>query len=105
MRKILKKITFVDFAKKNIESDKIRDHCHLTGKYRSPAHGICNINVIQQQSNFIPFSFHSFSDYDCIMFFNRLIDLIKDKVNFETIPKTNEKYISVTYGCIRFIAT
>ena len=27
----------------------------------------------------------------------------KDKVYFEIIPKTNEEYISVTYGCIRFI--
>ena len=26
-----------------------------------------------------------------------------DKVKFEIIPKTNEEYISVTYGCIRFI--
>ena len=26
-----------------------------------------------------------------------------DKVDFEIIPKTNEEYISVTYGCIRFV--
>ena len=26
------------FCEKNIESDKVRDHCHLTGKYRGPAH-------------------------------------------------------------------
>ena len=25
-----------------------------------------------------------------------------DKVIFDIIPKTNEEYISVTYGCIRF---
>ena len=29
--------------------------------------------------------------------------LIKnDKVKFDIIPKTNEEYISVNYGCIRF---
>ena len=28
---------------------------------------------------------------------------MKDKVDLEIIPKTNEEYISVTYGCIRFI--
>ena len=27
----------------------------------------------------------------------------KDKVDFEIIPKTNEEYISITCGCIRFI--
>ena len=39
------------------------------------------------------------------MFFKKLVDLKKDKVKFEIIPKTNEEYIklSVRYGCIRFI--
>ena len=91
------------FCEKNFESDKIRDHCHLTGKYRGRAHNTCNINVTQKQSNFIPFIFHNFSNYDCHMFFKKLVDKKKDKVDFEIIPKTNEEYRSVTYGCIRFI--
>ena len=91
------------FCEKYIESDKVRDHCHLTGKYRGPSHSECNINVTQKQSNFIPFIFHNFSNYDCHMFFKKLDDKKKDKVDFEIIPKTNEEYISVTYGCIRFI--
>ena len=91
------------FCEKFIESTKIRDHCHLTGKYRGPAHSKCNINVTQKQSNFIPFIFHNFSNYECHMFFKKMVDKKKDKVDFEIIPKTNEKYISVTYGCIRFI--
>ena len=37
------------------------------------------------------------------MFFKKLVDLKKDKVKFKIIPKTNEKYIAVKYGCIRFI--
>ena len=37
------------------------------------------------------------------MFFKTLVDKRKDKVDFEVIPKTNDEYISVTYGCIRFI--
>ena len=29
-----------------IEGDvKVRDHCHITGKYRVSTHGDCNINV------------------------------------------------------------
>ena len=91
------------FCENNIESDKVRDHCHLTGKYRGPAHNVCNINVKQKDGNFIPFAFHNFSNYDSHMFLKRLVDLKKDKVKFEIIPKTNEEYISVRYGCIRFI--
>ena len=91
------------FWEKTIESDKVRDHCHLTGKYRGPAHNTCKINVKQKDSNFIPFAFHNFSNYDCHMFFKRLVNLKKDKVKLKIIPKTNEEYITVKYGCIRFI--
>ena len=56
------------FCEKEILSDKVRDHCHLTGNYRGPAHSKCNINVTQKQSNFIPFIFHNFSNYDCHIF-------------------------------------
>ena len=37
------------------------------------------------------------------MFFKKLLDKNSDKVKFDIILKTNEEYISVTYGCIRFI--
>ena len=37
------------------------------------------------------------------MFFKRLVDLKKDKVKVKIIPKTNEEYIAVKYGCIRII--
>ena len=91
------------FCEKNNESDKLRDHCHLTGKYRGPAHSICNIIVSQDQSNLIPFIFHNFSNNDCHMFFKKLVDKKNDKVKIKIIPKTDEEHISVTYGCIIFL--
>ena len=97
------KKNFRRFCEKNIETDKIRDHYHLTGKYRGPAYNTCNIKVTHQQSNFIPFFCHNFSNYDCHMFFKRLFDLKNVKIIYKIIPKTNEEYISVIYVCIRFI--
>ena len=85
----------------NIDN-KVRDHCHLTGKYRGPAHSQCNINVTLIQSNFTAFKFQNFSNYDCHMFFKKLVDKKNDRVKFDIIPKTDEEFISVTYGCIRF---
>ena len=61
MKKIIETIIFADFVKKN-ESNKVEDDCHLTWRYRGPAHSICNVNVTQKQSNFIPFLFHNFSN-------------------------------------------
>ena len=75
----------------------------VIGKYRSPAHNTCNFIVTQKQSNFLPFAFHNFSNYDCHLFFKKLVDKKKDKVKFDSIPNKNEEYISVTYGCIRYI--
>ena len=61
------------FCEKEKISDKVRDHCHLTGNYGGPAHSKCNTNVTQDKSNFIPFIFHTFSNYDCHMFFKKLV--------------------------------
>ena len=46
---------------------------------------------------------NNFSNYDCHMVFKKLVHKKNDKVKFDIIPKTIEEYISVTYGCIRFI--
>ena len=60
------------FCEKEIIGEKVRDHCHLTGKYTGPAHSKCNINVTQDQSNFILLIFHNFSNYDPSKSFNVL---------------------------------
>ena len=81
------------FCEKQLISDKNRDHCHLTGKYRGLAHNTCNINVTQKQSNFILFVFHSFSNYDCHLLFKKLVDKRNDKVNI----KIRRKQMKNTY--------
>ena len=62
------------FSEKTIESDKVRDHCLSTGRYQGPAHRKCKINLTQKQSIFILFIFHKISNYDCHMFFRKLVD-------------------------------
>ena len=81
------------FCEKNIESDRVRDHCHLTGKYGGPALSKCNIKVTQEQSSFVPFKFNIFSNNDCHLLFKKLVDERNDKVKLVIIPKTNEEYI------------
>ena len=57
------------FCEKGINSNKVRDQCHVEGLIRGPAHQICNISVAQKQSNFNPFGFHNFGKYDCHLLF------------------------------------
>ena len=49
--------------KKYNEKDiRVRDHCHITGKYRGSSHQYCNINF--QLTDKIPVIFHSLRGYD-----------------------------------------
>ena len=42
---------------------KVRDHCHYTGKFRGAAHSICNLNYKVPKE--IPVKIHNGSTYDC----------------------------------------
>ena len=59
--------------------NKVRDHCHETGKYRGPACKICNLR--HKQQNFIPVIFHTAlamtSTYYTVNSSNRI--MIKEK--------------------------
>ena len=41
---------------------KVRDHCHFTGKFKRTAHSICILNSKVPQE--IPVKFHNGSKYD-----------------------------------------
>ena len=75
------------FCEKEVVSDKVRDHCHLTGQNQGPAHNTCSINVLQKGNNLLPFAFHNFSNNDCHMFFKRLVDLKIMKLNIKFFLK------------------
>ena len=46
----------------DVEDDKVRDHCHITGKYRDAAHWSCNVNI--KLSKKVPVIFHILRGYD-----------------------------------------
>ena len=76
-------------CKKQLLADKVRDHCHFTGKYRGAAHNSCNLQC--RKPMILPVIFHNLQGYDAHLFIKQLSRLPGD---LSCIPSTEEKYIS-----------
>ena len=78
-------------CKKLIDNDeeKVRDHCHVTGKFRGAAHWNCNINF--QLTEKVPVMFHNLRGYDSHSIFN---EFDKFDVNIKVILNGLEKYMA-----------
>ena len=75
-------------CKKRIDNDeeKVRDHCHVTGKFRGGAQCNCDINF--QLTEKVPVIFHNLRGYDSHLIFN---ELDKFDVKIDVIPDGLEK--------------
>ena len=69
---------------------KVRDHCHYTGKFRGAAHSICNLNYKVPQE--IPVKIHNGSTYDYHFLIKELAEEFKGE--FECLGENTEKYIT-----------
>ena len=68
---------------------KVRDHCHVTGKFRGAAHQNCNINL--QLTKKVPVMFHNLRGYGSHLIFR---ELNKFDVKTDVIPNGLEKYMA-----------
>ena len=74
--------------KLNLE-DRVRDHCHYTGRYRGAAHNLCNLKY--SKPNNISVFFHNLTGYDSHLFIKKLN---VTGGNIDCIPNNEENYIS-----------
>ena len=88
-QKSFEEATICHICSRELGEDKVRDHCHFTGKYRGAAHNGCNINC--RKPKVLPVIFHNLQGYDAHLFIKQLYRL---KGDLECIPSTEEKYIS-----------
>ena len=72
-------------------NDRVRDHCHFTGKFRGAACNSCNLKLRRQDN--ISVFFHNLSGYDSHLFIKKL-GTPEEKENIDCIPNNEEKYIS-----------
>ena len=74
-------------CEKLIDGEKVRDRCHITGKFRVAAHWSCNINL--RLTKKVPVIFHNLRGYDSDLIF---YELKKFDVKIDLIPNRLEKY-------------
>lgn len=96
---LFQKTTHCHICQKKLESDRVRDHCHVTGKFRGAAHNASNLNLKQKER--IPVLLHNLRGYDSHLIM-QAIGKIKHK-HISCIPQNHEKYISFSMGKLDFV--
>ena len=61
------------------ENPVVKDHCHLTGRFKGLAHISCNLNTQKAHTSFVPILFHNFSGYDSHLIFEKLVNMATEK--------------------------
>ena len=91
-----------DFKNRN---DRLKQYCKLAGNYLAAAHKPCLdiVNKNDKQYKFFPVLYDNFSKYDNQVLLNELINTKNDKIKLSVKPKTDEKFMSVNYGCFKFL--
>ena len=79
----------------NLRDPKARDHCHYTGRYRGPAHSLCNLKY--QIPSYIPVVFHNLSGYDAHLFIK---ELGKHSNDIGVIAKNKKDYITFSVDVV-----
>ena len=72
---------------------RVRDHCHVTGRYRGSAHKSCNANF--RLTKKIPVVFHNLRAYDSHFIMQEIGKFDQD---INVIPNNMEKYLAFMLG-------
>ena len=81
--------------------DSVRDHDHMTGKYRGAAHNECNFKLkLKPKTMPIPVFFHNLKGYDSHLLMQAMARV---RGEIRCIPTNTEKYISYMLRNLRFV--
>ena len=95
------------YTEKDIQ---VRDHCHITGKYRGSAHQECNLQLrLNPDEIKIPVIFHNLRGYDSHFIMQEIGAIVKNhtyknkkgeekQMNINAIPNNMEKYMALMLG-------
>ena len=98
-------------GKKYIDKDvRVRDHCHITGKFRGSAHQECNLKLrIKSEDIKIPVVFPNLRGYESHLIMQHVGEIAKNHayknkegekqhLKINAIPNNMEKYMAFMLG-------
>jgi hypothetical protein len=97
--KSFKEAVTCHICNKALGTDRVRDHDHITGLYRGPAHNACNLSYNHQKTK-LTVIFHNLKGYDSHFIFQHAGEL---GVEISAIPQTIEKYLGFEINKVLFI--
>ena len=89
---------------------RVRDHCHITGKFRGSAHQECNLKLrIKPEDIKVPVIFHNLRGYDSHFIMQQIGEIAKkhaytnikgekQDLDINAIPNNMEKYMAFMLG-------
>ena len=77
-------------CKQELNTDKVRNHCHVTGKFREAAHNKCNLKLRIPRK--LPITFHNLQGYDGLIIFK---ELNNSDADIAVIPKGIDKCMGI----------
>ena len=81
--------------------DSVRDHDHMTGRYRGAAHNECNVKLkLNPKTMPIPVFFHNLKGYDGHLLMQAMARV---RGEIKCIATNTEKYISFSLGNLKFV--
>ena len=81
-------------CKKPVGNDRVRDHCHVSGKFRGPAHPQCNLEY--KLTKDVTVGFHNLRRYDGHLIMQRMAELCEEMndIELEVVPKSVDDFLS-----------
>ena len=71
----------------------VRDHCHITGKFKGSAHQECNLKLrIKPEDIKIPVIFHNLRGYDSHFIMQQIREIAKEHANMQKRGKARPQY-------------
>ena len=88
-------------GKKYLDTEvRVRDHCHITGKFRGSAHQDCNLKLTISPKEFkVPVIFHNLRGHDSHFIMQEIGSIGKsNNLRINCIPNNMEKYMAFMLG-------